>query len=196
LVEGRDGALYGVTLYGGASNYGTVFKLNRNGTGFAVLHDFSGPEGRYPYFALIAARDGVLYGTAPGGGASESGTVFRLNEDGSGYEVLHNFQATADYSESPACGLANGNARTLYGTTMYGGANGAGAIFQLAKDGTDYVELHSFQFAKFYPSVPEPKGLVLGEGHALYGTTSSGGYYLGTVFRLQLSPPTQTSNEN
>ena len=40
LVQGIDGALYGTANYGGSQNYGTVFKLNPNGTGFRVLKHF------------------------------------------------------------------------------------------------------------------------------------------------------------
>ena len=33
---------YGMTSDGGASNRGTVFKLNTDGTGFALVHSFAG----------------------------------------------------------------------------------------------------------------------------------------------------------
>ena len=40
LVQGTDGALYGTAHQGGSSGYGTVFKLNTDGTGFTVLKNF------------------------------------------------------------------------------------------------------------------------------------------------------------
>jgi uncharacterized repeat protein (TIGR03803 family) len=40
LVEGSDGALYGVTRNGGPNGTGVVFRISRDGTQFAVLHAF------------------------------------------------------------------------------------------------------------------------------------------------------------
>ena len=55
VIEGSDGALYGTTLYGGASPLssfytaaGTVFRINKDGSGFAILHDFSRIDGSFP----------------------------------------------------------------------------------------------------------------------------------------------------
>ena len=55
LVKGADGALYGTTRFGGTSGYGTVFKINEDGTGFAKLHDFDYTSGSRPYAALEGA---------------------------------------------------------------------------------------------------------------------------------------------
>jgi uncharacterized repeat protein (TIGR03803 family) len=42
LVKGLDGTLYGTTLFGGISQYGTVFSLKKSGRTWThtVLHDF------------------------------------------------------------------------------------------------------------------------------------------------------------
>src|SRR5690242_2169059 len=37
LTFGTNGALYGTTYSGGDSNFGTVYRINRDGTGFSVL---------------------------------------------------------------------------------------------------------------------------------------------------------------
>ena len=66
---------------------GTVFKINTNGTGFSILHNFSetytNPPGSYttnsdgssPNGGLILSGN-TLYGTAWTGGANGNGTVF------------------------------------------------------------------------------------------------------------------------
>jgi uncharacterized repeat protein (TIGR03803 family) len=42
--------LYGTAAHGGSSGNGTVFKVNTDGTGFTVLHTFTGgDDGAYPY---------------------------------------------------------------------------------------------------------------------------------------------------
>ena len=95
LVEGSDGVLYGTTQYGvsetnqAVTTYGTVFKLNRDGSGYGVLYHFGSSvgDGLQPFAGVVEGSDGVLYGTACYGGVSNNGTVFKLNKDGSGYTV-------------------------------------------------------------------------------------------------------------
>src|SRR5436309_877359 len=70
----RPGTSNGTTLYGGASDFGTVYKLDTSGTE-AVLHSFTGhPDGRLPYAGLLRDLAGNLYGTTSQGGASRYGT--------------------------------------------------------------------------------------------------------------------------
>ena len=74
--------LYGVTEadeFPGAG-FGTVFKINTDGTGFTNLHVFNSSDGANPYARLVLADD-TLYGTSTGGGSSGSGTVFKINTD-------------------------------------------------------------------------------------------------------------------
>ena len=47
--------LYGTTYYGGASGDGTVFRLNTDGSGYAVLKNFSESEGSHPAAGLLLA---------------------------------------------------------------------------------------------------------------------------------------------
>ena len=68
LVRDAKGNLYGTTNGGGASSYGTVFKVDSKGKE-TVLLSFIG--GGYPYDALIDLN-GQLYGTTYSGGASAS----------------------------------------------------------------------------------------------------------------------------
>jgi len=98
LLSGNT--LYGTATYGGRSGWGTVFKVNTDGTGFATLHSFSAgavtsfgfinSDGAYPYAGLIISGNS-LYGTANYGGAAGSGTVFALKTDGTGFKALHHF---------------------------------------------------------------------------------------------------------
>ncbi len=77
LIQASDGNFYGTTLYGGASGYGTVFKMDAAGT-LTTLHSFNQSDGANPYARLIQASDGNLYGTALGGGPKGGGVVFRV----------------------------------------------------------------------------------------------------------------------
>jgi uncharacterized repeat protein (TIGR03803 family) len=76
ILSGKT--LYGTTLYGGSSGFGTVFAINTDGTGFTTLHSFtSGGDGASPYAGLILLGN-MLYGTTEYGGTNGDGTVFRL----------------------------------------------------------------------------------------------------------------------
>src|SRR4030095_503192 len=94
LIEAGDGTLYGKARFGGSSGNGNIFKLNRDGAGFTVIYDFDFTTGSEPYAALTEGSDGVLYGTAAGGGSNNYGTVFKLNPDGSNFSVLMDFEYT------------------------------------------------------------------------------------------------------
>jgi uncharacterized repeat protein (TIGR03803 family) len=143
LLRGTSGTLFGATFGDSVSDGGTLFKVNEDGTGYSVLHSFSGisPDGLGPE-ALVEGSDGELYGTTGEGGASASGTVFKLDKDGSGYSRLHDFGATNDDGWSPAAGLVEGSDGAFYGTTESGGTHFGGTVFRLNKDGTGYAVLH------------------------------------------------------
>ena len=187
LIEGSDGLLYGVTSGGGSSNSGTVFSLNKDGSGFTILRNFaSAPgDGTQPGAGLIEGSDHALYGTTIGGGMNGQGTVFRMSKDGGGYSVLYSFGSAVGDGYSPAVKLMEGSGGALYGTTQFGGADGfSGTIFRLNKDGSGYTVLHSFSSFDSGGSGPQ-SGLVEGGDQALYGTTRFGGTSgAGTVFKI------------
>jgi uncharacterized repeat protein (TIGR03803 family) len=80
LIEGCDGALYGTTYSGGGGG-GTVFKLNKNGSDYAVVYSFPGAtsDGWGPYGPLLMASDNAIYGTTRFGGTNNLGTIFKLS---------------------------------------------------------------------------------------------------------------------
>src|SRR5208282_1069316 len=50
---------------------------------FTTLHSFQVfPNGANPYAGLVLGRDGNFYGTTSSGGASRSGTVFKISTNG------------------------------------------------------------------------------------------------------------------
>ena len=76
LVQGLDFALYGTTIYGGSGGgYGTVFKVNTNGTGYSILYSFTFnvADDYYQEAGLMQGSDGALYGISPYGGQFQEG---------------------------------------------------------------------------------------------------------------------------
>ena len=92
LLSGQT--LYGTASKGGSSGLGTVFALNTNGTGFTILHRFTGgTDGAAPVAGLIPSGT-TLYGTTSGGGTGGTGTVFAVKADGAAFTILHTFEPT------------------------------------------------------------------------------------------------------
>jgi uncharacterized repeat protein (TIGR03803 family) len=78
LVEGSDGAIYGTTQYGGPGHAGTVYKVQKGGTGFEIVAQFGGTVGERPTFGLVTDNQGVCYGTSRTGGQAGLGALFML----------------------------------------------------------------------------------------------------------------------
>jgi uncharacterized repeat protein (TIGR03803 family) len=82
MIADEGGNLYGVTVNGGTTALGTVFKLTPTQHGAwtkTTLHDFTGgSDGSGPGAGLIFGRQGILYGTTVHGGSSVNGTVFKV----------------------------------------------------------------------------------------------------------------------
>jgi uncharacterized repeat protein (TIGR03803 family) len=187
LVQGTDGALYGTTSAGGLNGYGTVYKLNTNGTGFLLIKNFdNATSGGYPYGALSQGSDGALYGTATEGGSGDRGTVFKLNPNGTGFAVLENLDG-ATTGGYPLSVLVQGTGGVLYGAAVLGGGGGGGGtVFSLSSGGTGFAVLKPFPVWPNIPGGGQPEaGLIQGTDGALYGTTAFGGSTDGgTVFKL------------
>ena len=197
LIEGTDHNLYGTLNDGGSKWEGVVFKLNKDGSGYVALHNFTGylggEDGSWPQ-GVVEGSDGALYGTTqvgghPGGAEypTGSGTVFKVDKDGSGYAVLHRFPGLSGDGIAPWAGLVQGRDGALYGTTLQGGTNGGGTMFKLNNDGGGYVVLHSFPDGVTDGGGPMA-GLLAGSDGWFYGTTDGGGTSLarnGTVFKLK-----------
>ncbi|HZQ69176.1 MAG TPA: choice-of-anchor tandem repeat GloVer-containing protein [Terriglobales bacterium] len=133
LVHDNAGTLYGTTYLGGAFGFGTVFRLDAIGK-FTVLHSFAGEptDGASSFAGLILDRAGNLYGTTQAGGASNNGTVFKLDTMTGRETVLHSFAGGATDGRCPEAGLIRDKAGNLYGTTTGGGASDSGTIFKLS----------------------------------------------------------------
>lgn len=195
--------LYGTAAEGGNGGCGTIFKINLDGTGFAVLHHFTACgsnallnlDGARPIARLLVSGN-TLYGTAQRGGNNE-GTVFKVNTDGTGFATLHTFTRVSGRDLTnrdgafPQAGLALRD-NTLYGTAWGGGKGGHGTVFKVHPDGNGFTVLHSFAKGRGNGNGhtgsedgawPEA-GLVI-SGNTLFGTTREGGAPgNGTVFKL------------
>ena len=185
LIEATDGLLYG-TSYGSVAiggtnfyNVGTIFRINKNGSNYAVLLNLSGNS--HTPVELVEGNDGVLYGINEGGSTGGYGAIFRVNKDGSGYTELRYFTSAIG---SSARGIMEGSNGSLYVTCNYGGTLGYGTVIRLSKDGTGLAVLHYFGNSAGEASQPSGSLCKASDGF-LYGVTLNGGANnKGAIFRI------------
>jgi uncharacterized repeat protein (TIGR03803 family) len=182
IMDAADN-LYGTTINGGAYGSGTVFKLDSSGVE-TVLYSFTGgSDGLWPYAGVIMDAARNLYGTTHSGGASASGTVYKL--DSAGVEtVLYSFTGGSD-GAVPLAGLLMDKGGNLYGTTFGCGEFNEGTVFEVDPLGNETV-LYSFTGGSDGLG-PYAGSLIADSAGNLYGTTSGGGNGYGVVFKLHKS---------
>ena len=171
---------------GGTNDAGTLFKLNPDGTGYAVLYEFGQtllhPDD--PLSALALGDDGAFYGTSASGGAYGGGTIFRIKRDGTEFSILHSFRFGTLDGRSPIGNILIRNG-VIYGTTCYGGTYDQGSLFGINTNGSGYATLHTFNPGLGEGGAPLG-GLIDVGGGVLFGTTSAGGANGGgTIFKIK-----------
>ena len=119
-----------------------MFKMNTDGTGYDIMHTFtgqSGGDGANPVGSLtLVGRP--PFGTTPVGVGDALGVLFGINTDGTDYDVLHTFTGGPNDGANPGDLIFSDS--TFYGMT---GASG----------GTNLAMAESFT------PIPEPSSLLL-----------------------------------
>jgi uncharacterized repeat protein (TIGR03803 family) len=179
VIQGRDGALYGTTLSGGAAGRGTVYRVTLQGQ-FSIVHVFNGADGAFPAAELFEAPDGTMYGTTVGGGSAGYGTIFKITSTGT-LVTVHSF--TGEDGTQPHARLMQASDGNFYGTTAHDLSSFGGTVFRMTPAGI--VEtVHRFRGVAEEGHRPIA-GLVQGRDGALYGATTVGGSpFQGFLFRI------------
>ena len=152
----------------------------------STVATFVGKNGADPVSALVADTNGNLYGTTAEGGASNLGTVFEIAKGSNAITTLASFggEELQHGGATPQAGVTLDAAGNLYGTTQFGGANGAGTVFEIVKGSNALTTLVSLTSADgTSPSAP----LTVDASGNLYGTTSGStipSTRYGTVFEI------------
>jgi uncharacterized repeat protein (TIGR03803 family) len=178
LIEASDFLLYGVT------ENGAVFRLNSDGTDLLLIHSITNSsDDPVSPAGVMEASDGRLYGTSLRGGANNQGMVFRLNKDGSEFQVLYSFVGPIGTLLAPNP-IREASDGYLYGTTYRGGGNNRGSIYRISMAGA-FEFLHAFAVGGGGPIGQ----LAEGPNGWLYGVTQdSGNFDGGHLFRFKLGP--------
>ncbi|MGH9500678.1 MAG: choice-of-anchor tandem repeat GloVer-containing protein [Terriglobales bacterium] len=217
------GVLYGTSWVGGqtyetgqcSGGCGTVFALESfyGNPAEAVIYSFcktadpnTCADGAFPVGGLISDASGNLYGTAQGGGSEACvdgglggcGVAFRLSRSGKTWTETVLYSFTGPDGERPTSTLTFDSKGNLYGTTVFGGAYGAGNVFELTPGlGDIWTEttLHDFNPAIGDGAEPFLSGVTFDSAGNLFGTTATSGtgkcqfdQYAGCGTLFELSP--------
>jgi len=172
--------VYGATLQGGTAGIGVLFKINADGSSFQVLRSFNFDDGGYPYLDGPILYNSMIYGMTFYGGSNYGGVIYKMNLDGTGYQIVYNFSYEGScypFSQTPAR-----SGSVFYGTTAYGGSSFNGSVFMVNTNGTGYQLLHSFPFPE-----DSPYGSVYVSGSKVYGMNPGDGGY-GSIYQINISP--------
>ena len=168
-----------------------------------TLLRFNGTNGSSPQAGLTAdpSGSGTLFGVTSGGGGTGAGTVFKIAPPAKGkttwrYNIVYNFKGSGGTKvdgQSPQSELLiDPKTGVIYGTTVNGGPNNYGTVFQLRppKSGTStWQELILANFQNGTAKGQNPHGaLVFDSDGGVLGTALVGGKYNdGTIFHV--TPP-------
>jgi len=170
------GVLYGMTQLGGVNGNGVVFSIDTSGSGYKDILNFNGLNGAIPEGSLVLSGN-VLYGMAQvGPHPTDSGTIFSVHTDGTGYKDMFNFTGPDGTTPFSSLTLSGG---VLYGMTAGNGRNDHGVIFSIDTNGNRFNVI----FRMNGTNGAYPYSDVTVSGSILYGVASSGGIYsYGVVF--------------
>ncbi len=195
LVSDGSGFFWGTTAAGGASDFGTVFKVSALTGALTTLVEFTwngaSNRGGYPRAVLVNDGSGSFWGTAQQGGASGFGTVFKVNALTGALTTLVEFTGNGSSNKGtyPAAGLVRDGSGFLWGTTQQGGANGYGTLFKVSAFTGALTTVVQFTGDGASNRGAHPYAGLLSDGHGfLWGATQSGGAKnYGTIFKVNAS---------
>jgi uncharacterized repeat protein (TIGR03803 family) len=198
-----NGLLFGrtTTTTKHGSGDGVIFHFDPSNVAstYTIDHMFTGdPDGENPRHDAMTPFNGLLYGTTLEGGTNNSGTIFSIGQDGTGYQVLVSLQNSIG-DESHSCFVIANN--ILYGMTASGGDNGEGVIFSFdpaaptptctvtpTPTPTNFQKLFSFACASSTGKEPHGRLTLDPDGTTLYEMTRKGGAHdYGVVFKTDTS---------
>lgn len=192
VVAGPDGRLYGTTYSGGkAATAGAIFRLNRDGSNFAIAWGRDSGSLTQPgafQAGMTLFADGNFYGTADAG-SGNSGSLYVYQPGSSTASVLHGFGLVQN-GRLPSGEVWNGGDGWLYGLTAESGPGNGGTFFALNLNPAfpftqPYLETR-YAFQASGTTGAKPLGRILrGSDGRFYGTASTSGPNAGgTLFAL------------
>ena len=190
----RAQSLFSPAFIGGATNAGTLLKINADGSGITKFYDFNEFTGSGPMGSVIQASDGKLYGTCINGGTDSSCVIYNWDTTTQTYTNCWSFDIV--HGDFPMSGMILGPGGILYGAASAGGPANAGVIYSYNTTTQTYTDLYELDSVNGYG--PSGSPLLAGDGN-LYGmvtgSTFVGQYYPGngSIYKYDISNNTFTN---
>jgi uncharacterized repeat protein (TIGR03803 family) len=179
LILDSNGNLFGATSRGGAHGFGTIFELPSGSTTVTPLASFAAGQLVNLAGDLVADGSGNIFGTTVAGGTAGDGTIFEYASGGGTISTVASFNGpNGIYPVGDLVIDPNGN---IFGSAIGGGANGAGAVFELAS-GASTITLKASLAGTHSQS--GGGGLVMDADGNLIGDAYDGGANNGILFEV------------
>jgi uncharacterized repeat protein (TIGR03803 family) len=189
VIEDGNGNLFGTTQLNGSSGNGTVFEVAAGSGTITTLATFNGSDGAAPDGGVIEGSNGNLLGTTTRGGPNGDGTVFELPANSGTITDLASFDSTN--GSIPNGAVFEDSSGNLFGTTLLGGVNGDGTLFELAAGSGTITTLASFDGAT--NGANSNHGVIQDSSGNCFGTDQTGGANNnGVVFEYTTKDNTST----
>ena len=201
MPEGEGGVLF-ASQKGGTDGAGVIYRRVADGT-LTTLYSFDVNTASEPVGSLVREVGGAYFGATAYGTRTvtessgdnsipdityDPGVIFSVSAEPGSFRELRRL-AAAD-GQRPVGNLlvlpltlnSSPDGSLLLGVAAGGGANGAGTLFKMRSDGTEFSVVHSF------PSGSVPSGGLVLSGGYVYGALRSGGASgVGSVYRFSYS---------
>ncbi|NIK92071.1 T9SS type A sorting domain-containing protein [Mangrovimonas sp. CR14] len=179
-----NNSIYGVTTQHGQFPGGVLYQYNLTTNSYSIIKDFdlNSNEGYEPT-GLVLGSNGNLYGTTSSGGSFGAGIIYEYDINTDTYIDRYDFTGGSS-SRSPS-GEIIIKEEQLYGSTIRGGTNNFGTLYQFDLNTDSFALVHSFSglFPTGVGSIVEDKVYV----SSFELNFSTGTYGNGALFEFDLN---------
>ncbi len=175
-VLDSSGDLFGTATWGGPTGRGTVFEVARGSGVITTLGSFNFTNGDYPMGAVALDSSGNIFGATENGGNASlnngygDGTVFEIAHGSGVITALATFNGANGWANFS--GVILDSSGDLFSTTIAGGANNDGTVFEIAHGSSAITTLVTFNGTN---GATVRAGVTLDFSGNLFGTTENGG---------------------
>lgn len=175
----HEGYLYCLSMgyWTGQTPPGTLYRIKTDGTDYKLLHTFTGGVDGWKVRSNLVLIKGKIYSMTQRGGAYDAGILYRINPDGTGFEVIDDIPPIAG---DPSLGNCIENIAYLE-PYIYATQNAWGENSLLLRGNEESFEI-LWEFESPLGGY-NPGEFVIDDG-IIYGMTYNGGWYdYGVIYK-------------